>query len=309
MEEINDFESFYNIKIAPFIETVKSASNEAGKWKFAGIVLAVLSMLCFILKLIVPAIVFLILLISVVYKYNKAAEAFTDKYKETIVNEIIKYLNPGIEYKPSKYIASKDYRRSGLFRHIYENYDGNDFMKGVYRNVRFFCCELETAFANYNNAPLHCKQLTIFKGLFFEAPVSSSFSGGTYVWPKGEEQLPRSMMDEYYRLLPLPNVSYVKMSNGIFNSEFSVCSTNPYEARMILSGEMMERILKFKHQINREIRLSVVGGVFYIAISINENLLEPSMNDPGSKEKVKEYFFSILLVFSIISQLNLSRLT
>jgi hypothetical protein len=72
---------------------------------------------------------------------------------------------------------------------------------------------------------------------------------------------------------------------------------------------MMERMIKFKQQIKRDIRLSIVAGICYISISINEELLEPSISNPDNKEKIKEYFFSVLLIFSIINQLNLSRLT
>ncbi len=47
----------------------------------------------------------------------------------------------------------------------------------------------------------------------------------------------------------------------------------------------------------------------YVAIPIDENLFDLATKDPGDKETVKGYFFSALLVLSIINQLQLSKLT
>ena len=106
----------------------------------------------------------------------------------------------------------------------------------------------------------------------------------------------------------MPQVHYIEMNNSIFENHFCVYSTNPAEAKIIVDQEMMERIIKFKKQIKRDIRFSVVAGICYVAISINEELLEPSISDPDNKEDIKGYFFSVLLIFSIINQLNLRRL-
>ncbi len=70
----------------------------------------------------------------------------------------------------------------------------------------------------------------------------------------------------------------------------------------------MERMVHFKTQINRDTRLSFVDGICYVAIAVDEDLLEPSMSEPGNKDDIKDYFFSILLILSIINQLNLSKL-
>ena len=211
-------------------------------------------------------------------------------------------------YKPNGIYRLRIIKRGGLFGRKYDYYDGSDFITGIYKNFRLSCSELDIEYDTYRASRLN-QQKSIFKGLFFAAPINSFLAGGTYIWPRGDEQLANNIMDEKYRLIPLPRVYHIKMNNNsIFENHFCVYSTNPAEAKIIVDQEMMERIIKFKQQIKRNIRFSLVAGICHVAISINEELLEPSLSDPGNKEDIKSHFFSILLIFSIINQLNLGRL-
>lgn len=71
---------------------------------------------------------------------------------------------------------------------------------------------------------------------------------------------------------------------------------------------MMNNMIQFRNQIGRDVRFSFVNGYFFVSIAMNENLFEPSISYPQDKERIKEYFFSFLLILSIINQLDLRRL-
>ena len=71
---------------------------------------------------------------------------------------------------------------------------------------------------------------------------------------------------------------------------------------------MMECLIQFKKQLKRNIGVSIVAGKCYVAIPINEDLLEPSGFGTDDREEIKEYFFTILLMLSIINQLQLYKL-
>ena len=143
--------------------------------------------------------------------------------------------------------------------------------------------------------------------LFFTARINAEYNGGTYVWIKDEEQFGDSIADERYRLLAFPEVIDMKMHDDIFDKYFFVCSTNPTEARKILDADMMRRLLEFRKQIKRKVVISFVMGRCYVAIPIEEDLLEPS-DSLDDKEAVKKYFFTVLLILSIINQLPLDKL-
>ncbi len=255
-----------------------------------------------------PLVAFLLLLFTgfTVYKYSAKKNELRDTFKISIINEIISYLNPGAVYSPSKKMSSNDYKVSGLFNHIYNYFHGEDHVTGVYKGVRFYASELKTS---YNAQGRNGRSVDIFEGLFFAAPLSGVFTKATYVWPSNDNQLSISLADEYFeRYMSLPKVYYVKSNHIAFSKKFVAYTTSPSEARSILDNEMMERMVRFKTQIKRDVRFSFVDGICYVAIAIDEDLLEPSVSDPGNKENIKEYFFSVLLILSIINQLNLSRL-
>jgi len=304
-----DFETFYQTRLQPSLGGLKLQNDEAQKWKVAGIAFALFSICAFALGLTYVGILFILIVILSIYKYTKGTDSYIEKYKETIINEIINFIQPGFTYKPKNYVSSKEYKASGLYRYIYKNYDGDDHIQGNYKGVNFHCSEIETSYDTHQEMPIRNMRnggsLTIFKGLFFVA-VINNFRGGTYIWTRGDEQLAASIMDEHYRMFPLPHVYKLKVAHEEFNNYFSAYSSYPAEADILLTQEMVQHIVNFRKQIDRNIRLSAVAGKFYVAIPIEEDLLEPG-TDLDDKEIIKEYFFSILLILSIINQLRLYR--
>lgn len=306
-----DFETFYQTRLRPSVGALKLQNDEAEKWKVAGFACVLFALGSVFLDQPYIGILFILIVIFSVYKYTKNKDAFIDSYKEKIINEIIQFIHPGLIYKPGNYVSSREYRASGLHRYIYDYYNGDDYVEGIYKGVKFHCSELETLIERRKrysaSTSQYVKGSIIFQGLFFVA-VINQFRGGTYIWTQGDEQLPTSIMDEHYRLLPLPHVYKVKAANAEFEKYFSVYSTYPSEAQIILDDEMIQKMVNFRKQINRKVQFSIVAGKFYVSIPIEEDLLEPS-GDLDDKESIKKYFFSILLILSIINQLRLNRFT
>lgn len=305
MEEIKDFESFYNIHLQPSLRNLKLQSNDVSGWSIGVLLSLMFAIFCFLLQQIMIAMLFVILAIFCIYKYSKKRKLFIASYKEIVITEIINYLNRGMSYKPHESIAPVDYEKSCLYRKTYEYYKGSDLITGTYNGVKFYCSELETGYDRSSGSGGN--QTTIFKGLFFAAPLKIYFPGAIYVWPAGEEQLAQILQDEDYRLFPLPVIYHISINNSIFENSFSMFSSNPSEALSIADQALMERLIKFKNNLQKDIRLSIVNSICYVSISIDKELLKPSVLNPDNKEKIKDYFFNVQLIFEIISQLDLKR--
>jgi hypothetical protein len=314
MEDIKNFEDFYAAKITPQIAVFKKQDKAAGVWGVVMVVALILTLVSFILTMHleaewygawVTALLFIFSIFSI-YTYTENEDTYTNNFKEGIIKEIIKYLHPDLAYKPDSMVSEKEYRQSGLYRSEFNNIDGDDFISGVYKNISFHCSELRVGY-DLNSSGEDIRTATIFKGLFFAAAVNKAYTGGTYVWIKGEEQLGATIGDERYRLIAFPKVYAMQMGDEQFDKYFSVFSTNPAEARIILDCEMMNNLLQFRKQIQRKVVFSVVMGHCYVAIPIKEDLFEPT-EPVGDKEEVKKYFFTVLLILSIINQLQLHKL-
>ncbi|HET7118712.1 MAG TPA: DUF3137 domain-containing protein [Hanamia sp.] len=308
MNRKNDFESFYDAKLKPTLSYLKLQSSEASGWRIAGLLFLMFAIMCLLLSQIIVGILLLCFVMISVYKYRKKKKLFIKNFKETAIREIIKYLEPGLIYKPNENISPVDYEKSGLYRRIYDYYEGGDLISGNYNNLKFYCSELETS---YDKSPGGNTITTIFKGLFFAIPLKIYLPGVIYVWPKGEEQLTINFMDEYYRLFPLPEVYPVDLNDKVFENNFSVYSSNPVDISFssFVDQELKECLINLKEQVGKEIRFSIMRGICYLSISINKEFLKPSLSNSENIEIVKEYYSTVQLILNVIDQLNLKRFT
>jgi hypothetical protein len=310
MEPVKDFESFYAIKIQPFLDELDNEQSSVYNWKkftwFTGAG-AFICLFLYILKLFpsghILAGAMLLMCITGVLFWTRYSDRYIDDFKEKIIGQIITYIYPSAVYKPMGFISKKEYKASGLYRRRFSNFDGDDYWQSVYNGVAFHCSEITSWYEDVAGTE------SIFKGLFFIARINNSFSGGTYIWTRGHAQLPSSMADEHYRMFPLPPVRKMKVDHENFNRHYSVYTTNPDEASLILSYNMLDHILLIREKLQREIVFSFVRGKCYIAVPFEENLLEPPKKGVRDKQEIKNYFYTILLVFNIIRKLELNRLT
>lgn len=310
MEPVKDFESFYAIKLQPSLDELDRERSSAYNWKKFTLFTGAGAFGCFFLNFLkvfpsghILAATMLLMCIIGVYYWTKYSDRYIDDFKEKIIGQIITFIYPSAVYKPMGFISKKEYKASGLFRRRFTHFDGDDYWQSVYNGVAFHCSEITSRYQDVAGSE------SIFKGLFFVATINHSFTGGTYIWLKGKAQLASSMADEHYRLYPMPHLQKMKISHEIFNKQYSVYTTNPAESSLILSYNMMDHMLLIKEKLDRDIVFSFVRGKCYIAVPFEENLLEPTKKGVRDKQEIKNYFYTILLVFNIIRNLELERLT
>ncbi len=306
VDDIRSFEDFYEAKIASLVNDYIKKSRSSNKTGLLAFLLLFAAIAVFVAYCyfdgfeagIIIAIALFISFVVSVRSYIQSEQAFTDNFKMEVVKEIAEYLIPGIQYEPMRYLNSKLYKASSLYRRRVSHTNGNDLMEGTYKNVPFQVSELTTKFENGEDVGV-----VIFKGIFFVAETGR-IQGGTYIWPRNDVQLPVSIAEEHYRMYPMPPVYKVHTEDPVFNKYFSVYSSYPAEAQLILSGDMTQRIVALKKQLKKSIRFSFVAGRFYAAVENDEDMMEP-ISDLRDKEAIKEIFFTILLYPALINQLKL----
>ena len=304
-----DFEKFYETDLQPFLEQLQWSARAYSNWKYFTIATAILAVLFLVLYQffkvqsgVAIGIILLIITGAGIYFTTKKNEQFVDDFKEKIIRRIIHHISPAAVYQPMKYLSKKEYKASGLYRRRFTEYDGEDYWKASYGKVDFHCSELTV---RYEDAAI---ATNIFDGLFITANISAWYSNGTYIWTKGAVQLPSSIADENYRMYPLPAVQKFAVSNETFKETFSVYSSNFSETQQILTPELQQTMLDLKQKTGSDIVFSFVAGRCYVAIPMKENLLEPNTTGLQDKNSYKKYFFTFLLVFNIVKELQLNKL-
>jgi hypothetical protein len=310
MEPVKDFESFYTIRILPLLDELDKEQDAADNWKKFTLFTGVGTFVCFLLHYLkifpsgqmLAGAMFIMCIIGVFFwaRYN---DRYLDDFKEKVIRQIITYIYPSAVYRPMGFISKKEYKASGLYRRRFTHFDGDDYWQSVYNGVAFHCSEVKSWYEDMAGKE------KIFKGLFFVANLNNAFSGATYIWLKKKPQLASSLADEQYRMFPIPRVQKMSINHEHFNKQYTVYTNNTDEAVVILTYSMLDHMLLIKEKLDRDISFSFVKGNCYIAVPFDENLLEPTKSGVHDKQEIKNYFYSILLVFNIIRKLELNRLT
>ena len=307
----DDFEIFYTVKLAPVLKRLKDKSKQADTWVVIGLFSGMLAFLVLFSGSQLHALEnygawFFILFSGVVFsvfKYVKKKDVYTGEYKTTVIREIIKHVSPRIEYKPGEMIDESEYARSSLFRRYYDNFYGDDYMEGLVNNIHFRCSEIQTNFETGGN-----HHQSIFKGLFFAIAINSRFTGGAYVWAKGNEQIPDSIYAGAYRMMPMPEISFLDFNDPGFGKYFSAYANHYSQAVEILSPKLRQQLISIRKQLDRDISISFVAGECFIAIPFGEDILEPPNWNQEFKKEILKDFQMIHLVVNTIKNVELSNL-
>ncbi|MEI9955854.1 MAG: hypothetical protein WDM90_05980 [Ferruginibacter sp.] len=192
MEAVKDFDTFYALKVAPMLDTLSAEKKQSSTFTTQVVLFILLTIGSFIASLnglLAPVgglitIALLAITIYFIYTATKSSDKYIADFKESIIAEIIHYLQPDLIYKPDEVVPEREYRQSGLFRRRYDYYYGDDFIEGVYKGVTFHCSEVRTTYLGGRRNT----EILIFKGLFFTAKINAAYTGGTYVWIQDEDQ-------------------------------------------------------------------------------------------------------------------------
>jgi len=172
-------------------------------------------------------------------KANKLWNEYKDEFKEKIVKSIVRFIDPVWEYRARSYIPEGTYQVSEIFQQEHDSYFGEDLIRGKIDKTDFECSEVFTEYKKSTGDD--DKWETIFNGLFFHSDFHKHFSGKTFVVPDHSEQL----LGRWVRKLQSWNRSepLIEMENPDFERAFTVHSTDPIEARYILTPTIMETML------------------------------------------------------------------
>lgn len=143
-------------------------------------------------------------------------------------------------------------------------------------------------------------QKNIFKGLFFGAKFNKYTKVITIIQPKGLKTEINSISHGSKEL--------IKLEDPEFSQYFTVYSEDQVEARYILSTNLMEKLVDFKKKVGKNVYVSFVENMIYIAVEYPNGLFEPNLyKSMLSFAPLREYFEAIQLMLGLVEELNLDR--
>ncbi|MCB0737079.1 MAG: DUF3137 domain-containing protein [Bacteroidetes bacterium] len=238
---------------------------------------------------------------------NKRTKKFKLTYKQKVVGQIIKSLEPHWRYLAERHIAARVFDKSQLSSRSYDRFHGDDLIVGQIDKTAFECCEIHTEYkteSTDSNGHKSTSYHTIFQGLFFHADFNKEFNGITRILPDTAEKL--GWLGKWTQKT-FGGKQLVQLEDPEFEREFVVFSTDQIEARYILTPAMMEAMVKVKKSIGKRVAFSLVDTRLYSTIHFGKPLFEPSIwktNDDFEQVKFIYELFQINRL--IIQELNLN---
>lgn len=225
---------------------------------------------------------------------NRSA-AYKERFKNEIVSIVVNLIDPAWTYHDKGYVVKENYYKSGLFQQDYNYYMGKSLVTGIIDKTMFSCSELHTGYQSVRELN------TIFQGLFFYADFHKHFKGSTYVYRTNKRHRASTMYTQG------EETHLIKLENQVFNKIFMVYSSDPVEARYILTPAMMEAILNIVDKYGWVMHFSFRDSRIFCGIYLPPDIFEPKIfRSRLSFEDVYQVYELFNLNKVIVKEMNLN---
>ncbi|MBF0206584.1 MAG: DUF3137 domain-containing protein [Oligoflexia bacterium] len=238
--------------------------------------------------------------------YYFLRKSFRSAYKKSVVEKIVKMIDPEIIYLPDRNMASSHFTASSLFDDV-NSYYGDDYVEGTYKGVKYSFSEIH-AHRITTDSEGHKHVHHVFDGLFLVSSHSRTNKSTTLIIPEESVFFLSAILR---KIIPSAKTSrngkdVVRLENPNFEKIFEVYSDDQVSARMLLTPVLMEKLIAYRRKYGHNIYLSFKDSTFYLAVSFEDKeIFEPSIfGDIVSFNNVREIFDLLTITISIIDSLN-----
>ncbi|WP_339226052.1 DUF3137 domain-containing protein [Oceanobacillus sp. FSL K6-2867] len=269
------------------------------------------------------AFVFFFGTIASIVSFFKTLGSFRMAFKRKVVRSLLKALfesakvpedNPNYEmkwgYASRGKINNLLIGESGLFYlNRIDRVSGEDLITGKIGATDFYFSELKLfkQVRDYQGRS-STKLKSRYQGVLYLADFHKNFQGHTVLQDKKAfsfQHLKRYFRHHYHRVLSGKKLTAIKMENDEFNKYFKVRTTSEFEARYILSPNLMEDLVAFRKRNRNPIDIAFRKRFISLFLYNKKDYFEPRIFD-SMKKQSKLVYDDLILFFRIINDLNLN---
>jgi hypothetical protein len=258
--------------------------------------------------MIAAVIVLLVLLIFYAVYISPILSKLKSRFKKSIIAHYIQSILPGAQYEPEKYHPLQTYYDSLLFMIDVDRHNGANYVHGIFDKTDVSFSYMHTEYKQVSHTKNGTKTTwhTIFKGIFMCADSNKRFAGKTLVLPDTAEKYLGGFGKWLQKKSGNPVGEMVYMENVNFEKEFVVYSTDPVEARYLITPKIQEQIFGMKKLLKKDLRLSFVNNNVFIAVS-RENIFQLNTSlSFTNNDTLKYYMKDIVELQTLIHLLDLN---
>ena len=221
------------------------------------------------------------------------------EFKREVLSRVFEFALPGVQYQPHSHIDAEHVRRSGLFQESWNDDGGEDYVAGRHGSTDFWFCELVLAKERKD------ERSVVFQGLFFIADFHKSFRGRTYLLPDVAERS-FGALGRVAQALRLDGTELVELEDPDFEKRFVCTSTDPLEARYVLSPSLIQRILGIAERSRGALRLSFVDECLYLALPSGDLFQAPFLSGSVDEAALLGFVRELRALIELVDELGLN---
>lgn len=314
MRSPEEFEDFLRTKIEPTLADIERerselmARRQAARlpraWKI-GAAAAGLALGAWAGDLQIALVVGAVPWIADVVRMARVADTATPRIRAEVLTPLIQFGDPSFRHHPHASIPRELFTASRLFEgESFNRYGGEDLVTGRHGSTQFAFSELSVLRVKRRGKSTETQ--VVFRGLFFSADFNKAFRGETLVLPDRAEKRLGAVGRAFQSIAGGRGLELVELEDPDFERAFVVRSTDPTEARYLLSTSLMRRILGFHANTGSQLRLSFVGGRLFVAIPLEQDLFELGLATRVDIAKVRAWMGELLFATSLVDELDLN---
>ncbi len=212
--------------------------------------------------------------VIILFKISAATKAYELAYKQKIIGEALKFLNPSLKISPSDGISEAEFRHSQLFTKQIDRYKTEDLVRGKADKTSFYFAEVhaEDKTERETKNGTETSWTDVFRGIVFVADFNKHLGSITIVKPKDLGNTIGSWFTK--NIFSFGDKEVIQLENPDFDRTFVTYGNNQIESRYILTPAMMERILYLNANALETISLAFMESRMYIAFPLDRNYFE-----------------------------------
>lgn len=209
-------------------------------------------------------------------------------------------------------IAESDYKKSDIFRKRVDRYSGDNLISGVLGETSVRFSKLHTEYKTERrdrNGNTKTTWTTIFRGIFLIADFNKNTKGQTFILKDSAEKMfggvGRWMQDKFGAS---GRGELIYLEDRDFEKEYVVYSTDPVEARYILTPSMQQCFVELsQHFGSGNVSASIIEGRLSLALSGNYQLFSIDKKKCLTETATMKYYVENLLqILKVVEILNLN---
>ncbi len=229
-------------------------------------------------------------------------EKFTLKFRETIVQNIIRAKDPSINYEPKSYFIVKEILSSGLLERMPNIYEGENYFEQKTPN---YTMEVAWAYAikqslrnsiGYRGIQRQSTSSDIMlHGLVYKFTLPKRFSTNIIIRQDKGKGFWGSSSDN-------PDALYgdfraITIDDQEFEKEFEVYTLNETEAKKIIDENMIKFFMYVKNYYKAKVQISFLGNYLYMTIQTEKKYFKPGFILSKNNASVSQVGYDAQAIF------------